>query len=263
MVTDTKTRRTLPRDPVWSYHQVAIQFKPSPMVGRSIWTTHRALQECMPQDNRECDSPVAWDRRSSAWCRSGIKQSCLELSSRYIQLPVLTPNAMLHINPSYLPESPARQFPDKDLRKRAKFLLKCREAMWKRWTSEYMYVRSLRVQHRQAWGKQTLHSKVGDVVITGDSSENRNHWNLAVVTHFINGRDDIVRAARLKSSKETLERAIQHLFSLELACVKKPGSTLNPAASEFIRPRTNAATAAALRMQEIITDYEQSGTLTW
>ena len=82
---------------------------------------------------------------------------------------------MLHINPSYLPELPAHQFPDKDLRKRVKFLLKSKEAMWKRWTSEYMYVRSLREQHRQAGEKQTLHPKVGDVVITGDSFENRNH----------------------------------------------------------------------------------------
>ena len=71
-----------------------------------------------------------------------------------------------------------------------------------------------------------------------------------------------MRAARLKPSKETLARAIQHLFPLELACVKQPRSTLNPTASEFVRPRTNAATAAALRMQEILTDYEQSGTLT-
>ena len=61
------------------------------------------------------------------------------------ELPVLMPNSMLHINPGYLPELPAHQLPDKDLRKRAKFLLKCKEAMWKRWTSEY--VRSLREQH--------------------------------------------------------------------------------------------------------------------
>ena len=117
-----------------------------------------------------------------------------------IQLPVLTRNSM--------PESPAHQLPERDVRKPAKFLLKCKEAMWKWWTSEY--VRSLREQHRQAGGKQTpCPLKVGDVVIIEDSSKNRNHWRLAVITDLIKGRDGIVRAARIKSSKDTLlKRAI-------------------------------------------------------
>lgn len=177
------------------------------------------------------------------------------------ELPVLTSNSMLHINPRYLPELPAHQLPDKDLRKRAKFLLKCKEAMWKWWMSEY--VRSLREQHLQAGGKQTSHPKVGDVLIIGDSSKNRNNWKLAVVTDLIKGTDGIMRAASLKWNKESLECAIQHLYPLELACVKEPRSTLNPAAPEFIiRPRRDAATAAALHKQEIMMDYEQCGTFT-
>lgn len=52
-----------------------------------------------------------------------------------IDLPVLTPNSMLHINPSYLPELPAHPLPDNVLRRRAIILLMCKEAMWKRWTS--------------------------------------------------------------------------------------------------------------------------------
>ena len=48
-----------------------------------------------------------------------------------IQLPVLTPNSMLSINPNYLPELQAHHAPEDDLRKRAKFLLKCKDVMWK------------------------------------------------------------------------------------------------------------------------------------
>ena len=148
-----------------------------------------------------------------------------------IQLPVLTRNSMLYISLSYLPESPAHQLPEKDVRKPAKFLLKCKEAMWKWWTSEY--VRSLREQHRQAGGKQTpCPLKVGDVVIIEDSSKNRNHWRLAVITDLIKGRDGIVRAARIKSSKRHPPQACNHLRPLELACVKEPASP------EFIRPRS-------------------------
>ena len=43
------------------------------------------------------------------------------------ELPVLTPNSMLHINPSYLPELPAHQLPDKDLRKRANSYLSAKK----------------------------------------------------------------------------------------------------------------------------------------
>ena len=83
-------------------------------------------------------------------------------------------------------------------------------------------MRSLQGQHQQARGKQTSHPKVGDVVIIRDSSKNRNHWKLTVVTDLIKEIDGIMRAASLKSNKETFECAIQHLHPLELACVKEP-----------------------------------------
>ena len=53
-----------------------------------------------------------------------------------VQLPVLTPNAMLHTQPTYIPELEKHHIEEKDLRKRAKHLLKCKQAMWNRWTRE-------------------------------------------------------------------------------------------------------------------------------
>lgn len=89
--------------------------------------------------------------------------------------------------------------------------------MWKLWTSEY--VRSLRESHRQAGGNQTNHPHVGDVVIIKDDKKDQNQWNLVVVTKLIKRRDGIVRSASLKTSIETLERAIQQLYPLELTCM--------------------------------------------
>ena len=121
--------------------------------------------------------------------------------------------------------------------------------MWKRWTAKY--VRSLREIHRRAGRKQTHHPQVGDAVIIQDDKRNRNQWKLAIVTHLIKGRDDIVRAAKLKTSKKVLKRAVQHLYPLELTC-SQPSSKLNPAAPEFnVRPKRDAATAAAARIQEL------------
>jgi len=137
-----------------------------------------------------------------------------------IQLPVLTPNSMLHINLSYLPKLQPHYVPDKDLRKRAKFFLKCKEVMWKRWTAEY--IRGLRESHRQAGGEQTPHLNSGDVVIIRDDNKNQNQWKLAVVTDLIRGRDGIVRGAKLRTSKDNLESAVQHLYPLELHCAQMP-----------------------------------------
>lgn len=73
----------------------------------------------------------------------------------------------------------------------------------------------------------TLKSKMS---LIGDD---RNHWKLTVVADLIKRRDGIVRAAKLRSSKETVERAVQHLYSLDLTCVEEPRSTLNPVTPEF------------------------------
>ena len=88
-----------------------------------------------------------------------------------IELSVLTPNSLLNINPSILPELKLRYVEEPSLRKRAKYLKKCKETMWKRCTKEY--VRSLRERHRCERGKQTVYPRVGDAVIIEDEDKNR------------------------------------------------------------------------------------------
>ena len=55
--------------------------------------------------------------------------------------------------------------------------------------------------------------KVGDVVIVCGDESNRGKWLLGVVADLFKGSDGVVRAAKL-----FLERLVQHLFPLELAC---------------------------------------------
>ena len=124
--------------------------------------------------------------------------------------------------------------------------------MWKRRTSEY--VRSLRESHRQAGGNQTNHPHVGDVVIIKDDKKDQNQWNLVVVTKLIKRRDGIVRSASLKTSIETLERAIQQLYPLELTCLQ-PSSILNPTAPAFnynARPQRDAAAAGHFSFYSVV-----------
>ena len=64
-----------------------------------------------------------------------------------IQMPTLTPNAMLFVGSTFAPELAAHHLEDTDLWKRAKYLFKCKEAIWRRWSNEYL--RGLRERHNQ------------------------------------------------------------------------------------------------------------------
>ena len=167
-----------------------------------------------------------------------------------IQFPVLTPNSMLLANSNVLPEEDPDGVEDEDLRKRARHLKKCKEAVWRRWSTEYL--RSLRERHHHKLGK-TDPPKVGDVVLVKSDDKKRGKWPIGIVEELIVGKDKVVRGARLRSGKSYIERAIQHLYPLELSYVREPRpdeTGLNPEARPF-RPRRDAAVAAQHRIQEI------------
>ena len=189
-----------------------------------------------------------------------------------VQLPTLTPSTLLFLNSNYLPEEQPYHQEEKDLRKRAKFLKKTKEGMWRRWTSEYL--RALRERHRLKHRSNVNGHPLseGDVVIIESTKRNRNQWPLGIVESLIVGHDGVIRSAKLRSGKYHLERAIQHLLPLELSCdgpvqathEKTPEATdpgpLNPKADVFAprQPRRDAATAAGLRVQDVVEDEHLS-----
>ena len=93
-----------------------------------------------------------------------------------LQMPLLTLNAMLFLNSNLLPELQLHHIETADLRKWAKHLLKCKEAVWSRWTNEYL--RSLRERHREQWGAGRDTPAFGDVVIikTDTKTEGSGRW---------------------------------------------------------------------------------------
>ena len=105
------------------------------------------------------------------------------------ELPVLTPNSLLNVNPAQVPELKAHHLENQDLRKRAKFLRRCKQAMRNRWSREY--VRNLRERHVNAAGKQAAVPRKGSVVIIKDESKNRNVWKLGIVTDLIKEKTEL------------------------------------------------------------------------
>ena len=93
----------------------------------------------------------------------------------------------------------------------------------------------------------------GDVVIMKADSKNRGTWPLAVVNKTFVGKDGVVRGVQIKTGKGTIERPLQLLYPLELACDAKPianGVSLNPRATEF-RPKRAAAATTNTRIRQI------------
>ena len=55
-----------------------------------------------------------------------------------IELPIVTPSSLLHMQPSALPELEPNHIQDYDLQNCAKYLGKCKDVVWSRWTKEYL-----------------------------------------------------------------------------------------------------------------------------
>ncbi|XP_028394878.1 uncharacterized protein LOC114519022 [Dendronephthya gigantea] len=175
-----------------------------------------------------------------------------------IQLPVLTPNMMIFGKANYLMELSPEHIEERDLRKRAKYLQKCKDALWQRWRAEYM--RALRERHNLTHNVKERELKRGDVVLIKGEEKNRGLWKIGIVEKLISGRDSVVRGVRLRAGKSFLERPIQFLYPMELHCEReeKEKIPLNPTAREF-RPKRKAAVDAR-RNIELICGHEDENT---
>ena len=176
-----------------------------------------------------------------------------------VQYPTITPNSFLFLRPNYLLEPPAHLVEDNDLRKRYKYLLRCKQAMWKRWTTEYL--RALRERYicNKKGGRGV--PQIGEVVIIKSEEKNRGKWALGIVQDLIMGRDGVIRGAKLRTGKSNIERPVQFLYPLELSCnreyLKPEPATLNLEATDF-RPKRRAAVTAEHRIREIAEDEQNS-----
>ena len=133
-----------------------------------------------------------------------------------IQMPLITPESMMRPQSNLLPELEPHLEETVTLRKRAKYIKKCKDTMWKRWTNEYL--RGLRERHNLKHRRSSGTVEKGEVVIIKGDEKDRNQWKLGIVEEVLPGKDGVVRAVRLRAGRNQLERPIQHLYPLELSC---------------------------------------------
>ena len=166
----------------------------------------------------------------------------ITLNNQPLQLPLLTLNMMLLGQKNSLLEQEVTRIKEKDLRRRAEYLQRYRDNLRRRWKTEYL--RTLRERHNLKFKDRELHIAVGEVVLIHGDEKNRGQWSIGTVERLIKRKDDVVRGARLKTSKSHVERAIQllHPLSCDIEEAVQEGGmeTLNPKVPEF-RPRRRAA----------------------
>ena len=168
-----------------------------------------------------------------------------------VQMPILTPNSLTFGGNHSMPDDDPENIDEIDLRKRAKYLAKCKDRVWLRWRTEYLT--ALRERHCHQHGTTLTQLKIGDVVIIKGDEKNRGYWKIGIVTKLHVGTDGITRSVTLRAGKSYLERAVQHLYPLELSCDRKPvvAEEHDDAATEVMaRPRRNTAAVAALRIRD-------------
>ena len=142
---------------------MAIQLKQGPLVGRPIREDDRACKAGLVQVN--WGAHLTWGELEEVILDVEVTLNNRPLTyvEDDIQLPVLTPNTMIFGQPNLLPEDDVDSMEDGDLRKRARYIWRCKDVLWSRWTGEY--IKSLRERHNLNHTNGGLLLKEGDVAL--------------------------------------------------------------------------------------------------
>ena len=74
----------------------------------------------------------------------------------------------------------------------------------------------MREQYNPVHNSKELKLKEGDVVIIQCNEKNGAHWKTGIVHQLLPGSNGITKTVKLLAGRLYLERAIQHLYPLEL-----------------------------------------------
>ena len=125
--------------------------------------------------------------------------------------PALTPGMLLTFQRR--PTVPTGLFDEKDAFSRrwwrqAQHLA---NVFWRRWVAEYLPT----LQLRQKWTRERPSININDLVLVSDETTPRGEWPLGRIEEVIHGRDDLIRAVRVRVRGKVLVRPISRLCRLE------------------------------------------------
>ena len=131
------------------------------------------------------------------------------------------------------------------MKKRHKYVKRCKEALWKRWKHEYLV--APRLKHNRKHNGKTFRINVSDEVMIKGEEKNRRHWKIGIGNDLYIGKDSIIQVVQLHIGKKLTDRPIQLLYPLQLhskgiKAINKDEkkNELNSSATEF-HPKITAA----------------------
>ena len=172
-----------------------------------------------------------------------------------IDHPILTPNNLILGRDVNFPDAAPHESESETIKKRHKYIKRCKEGLWKRWKREYLV--ALREKYNLKNNDKAFKINVGDVVLIKGEEKNRRHWKIGNVNHLYSGKENIIRVAQLRLGKKLIDRPIQLPYPLELHCESitptskdENKNELNPSVTEF-RPKRTAAETTKWRLKNI------------
>ena len=88
-----------------------------------------------------------------------------------VQLQVITPNTLIHRMNIVNLEEGSDDIDEHELKRRSRYVQKCEEKVWVRWTSEYL--KAMRQQHKLKHKLHDIQLSEGDVVSIKGNEKNR------------------------------------------------------------------------------------------
>ena len=137
MVEQANESRAASKLPRSSGYKVAIQPKPGPLVGgqfeRLVGLVKGAFYKSIGR------ASLFWNELEEVLLdvEIALNNRPLDYIKDDVQLPILTPCAMMFGQPRLIPEENPDEG-DIDLRRRARFLRRCKDVLWNRWSGEYL-----------------------------------------------------------------------------------------------------------------------------
>ncbi|KAJ8033470.1 hypothetical protein HOLleu_23719 [Holothuria leucospilota] len=126
-------------------------------------------------------------------------------------LEALTPNHLLLLRSGT--DFPPRQADKRDVYSKRRWRQShyLADIFWRRWVREYLPL----LQQRRKWVEPQRNFKVGDIVLVVDDDLPRNRWVLGRVIEVNPGKDEHVRAVKVKTQSSEVIRPIRKLCLLE------------------------------------------------
>ena len=91
-----------------------------------------------------------------------------------IDYPILAPNSLIFGRDVNFPDAAPHESESENIKKRHKYIKRCKEALWKRWKLEYLV--ALRERHNLKNKDKTFKINVGDVLMIKGEDKTRAHW---------------------------------------------------------------------------------------